>query len=84
MSDCIICGGEGSVVVETRALVNGWLQRRRRCKRDKTHRWKTYELTAFEIDLSAYDPNELKEKRRNHADDQTERDALCADDQDAA
>lgn len=83
MSACPECTCADTVVIETRLLVNGWTRRRRRCKLEPTHRWTTYELTAGELDLSSYDPFELKERKRAYANDQAERDAVRSDDSDA-
>jgi transcriptional regulator NrdR family protein len=84
MSACPVCACADTIVTETRLLVNGWTRRRRRCKLETTHRWTTYELTAAELDLSSYDPYELKERRYANAHDQVERDAVRSDDSDAA
>lgn len=59
MSACPICGHRKTIASQTSHLQNGWTRRRRRCKGCDA-RWNTYELTQYELDLSSYDPADLR------------------------
>ena len=64
MSACPSCNALKTQVIASDILACGWTRRRRRCTWGCDHRWNTYELAAWELDLSEKDPEEMRKVDR--------------------